>query len=764
MVQEVDPFTLDLKQVVAEAAAAATANGAGGASSAASTSAAAAAADDKAAPSVDVTRHNFEAVLPAVRRYLGACDFYAFDCEMTGLFLDGHNENYLDDMQDRYNRTAASAHAYVINQFGLSCFKRLKPDGPAGERRYAAATFNFYLFPRPPEGGAAAANSSARRFTCDAGSLTFLASQGFDFNRCIYDGVPFMPVRQRDELLRQVDSDRGGAEGGGGRADVVLSKPEDIAFVEGLLTTVREWLAAGASEPLDLPPVSRYLRLLAYQALARPESFGGPVGGSPDWHPGFYVKKVSEPGAWTTIRLMPCRSAAEAAVLEAAEREEKRQQIAAASGFAAVWEALRECGRPGVGHNCMFDVAYGVAQFGEGRLPATWEGFKGVVSGQFRGGLYDTKHICRQLPALGSDTSLGVMFRTLAPQPPGQAVTPIPTAQPAPDAPPPPSLPANVSISHAPGFEKYVDVAAGKLAHEAGYDAYMTGAVFAALEAVLGQQPAAVPGQLLEAQEGVPPLPYQTVAPYVWRLNVTRSDLPYALLRPFDPRDPVASAEPVPERPLVFYLGQLCYGVRANDIHRACEEAGVGKVRITFLPGNNALIEVAGPEAAAAVAAGALEPQEGRKLANEVLRYADYRARKDSMLASGTWPLPGYGSGSFRLTGSGLSGPLPSGLQQLPSFGAGGGGAAAGGSGPGRGAKRPREEAVAVAGGAGVGAAAGAGATPGAGYAAAAAAAAGIAAAGACGAAGQQQQQEGGGGKEEAWWRPKWPRWLRWRH
>lgn len=42
------------------------------------------------------------------------------------------------------------------------------------------------------------------------------------------------------------------------------------------------------------------------------------------------------------------------------------------------------------------------------------------MSGQFRGGLYDTKHICRQLPALGSDTSLGVMFRSLAPQPPGQ--------------------------------------------------------------------------------------------------------------------------------------------------------------------------------------------------------------------------------------------------------------------------------------------------------------------------------------------------------
>ncbi len=33
-------------------------------------------------------------------------------------------------------------------------------------------------------------------------------------------------------------------------------------LLQNLLTKVREWLAAGAAEQLDLPPVSRYLRLL----------------------------------------------------------------------------------------------------------------------------------------------------------------------------------------------------------------------------------------------------------------------------------------------------------------------------------------------------------------------------------------------------------------------------------------------------------------------------------------------------------------------
>ncbi|KXZ50071.1 hypothetical protein GPECTOR_18g5 [Gonium pectorale] len=638
----IDPFSMDLCDVAAAVAKAAKAvpNGDGNADASpvangngncngdtAVTSGHGHAGGDKAAPAVDVTKHNFEAMLPVVRLYLSSCDFFSFDCEMTGLFLDGQNENYLDDMQDRYNRTAAAAQQYVITQFGLSCFKRLPAaegegqgageDG--GERHYTAATFNFYLFPRPPEGGAASASGPSRRFLCDAGSLAFLASQGFDFNRCIYDGVPFMPVRQRDEQLRQLDRD---FSSGGGGNDVVLSKPEDIAYVEGLLGQVRAWLE-GSEPHLDLPPVNRYLRLLAYQALARPESFGGPSGGGNGWHPGFHVRKMSDERGWTYVRLVRVASAAEAAELAKADRLAARAALAASAGFAAVWEAIRASGRPAVGHNCMFDVAYGIAQFGEGRLPATWEGFKAATANWLRGGLYDTKHLCRQLPYVGSDTSLGTMFRALVPQPEGQgaAITP-PLGAVAEGAPP---LPARVVVSHAAGFEKYVAVAAGQLAHEAGYDAFMTGSLFVALEQLMAKDTAAPP--------------YASVEPYIWRLNVTKSDLPYALLRPTVPGDP-NTVEPVPERPLVFCLSSLGYGIRANDIHRCCEEAGLGKVRITFQPGNSALIELATEEAAQAVADGALD---GRGLCAEVLTYAAFRARKDAMLAAGTWPLPGFG-------------------------------------------------------------------------------------------------------------------------
>jgi poly(A)-specific ribonuclease len=40
---------------------------------------------------------------------LQSCAFFAIDCEMTGLFVDGVREEFLDDVQDRWGRIAADA-------------------------------------------------------------------------------------------------------------------------------------------------------------------------------------------------------------------------------------------------------------------------------------------------------------------------------------------------------------------------------------------------------------------------------------------------------------------------------------------------------------------------------------------------------------------------------------------------------------------------------------------------------------------------------
>ena len=50
-----------------------------------------------------MTRHNFDEVLPAVRAALADCQFFALDCEMTGLHVRDQRFSFHADMQDQYS-------------------------------------------------------------------------------------------------------------------------------------------------------------------------------------------------------------------------------------------------------------------------------------------------------------------------------------------------------------------------------------------------------------------------------------------------------------------------------------------------------------------------------------------------------------------------------------------------------------------------------------------------------------------------------------
>jgi hypothetical protein len=55
-----------------------------------------------------VTRHNFAETLPLVADALSRCDFFALDCEMTGLHAAERAPGaYLRDMQERYQEVGA---------------------------------------------------------------------------------------------------------------------------------------------------------------------------------------------------------------------------------------------------------------------------------------------------------------------------------------------------------------------------------------------------------------------------------------------------------------------------------------------------------------------------------------------------------------------------------------------------------------------------------------------------------------------------------
>jgi hypothetical protein len=91
---------------------------------------------------------------------------------------------------------------------------------------------------------------------------------------------------------------------------------------------------------------------------------------------------------------------------------------------------MRDCGKPAVCHNGMFDVAYVLAAFASGPagLPATWTEYRRLVATWFPGGLYDTKLLAKKLPAtvLPGGTMLGDVYSCLTEE--GTASPPNPLA------------------------------------------------------------------------------------------------------------------------------------------------------------------------------------------------------------------------------------------------------------------------------------------------------------------------------------------------
>ncbi len=82
--------------------------------------------------------------------------------------------------------------------------------------------------------------SDSHRSLLQAGSLDFLASQGFDFNKFVYEGIPFMSVAERDRRLEGISREPS-------RSEISIHKPEDMDFVAALVQQVSAWLKVSGS-------------------------------------------------------------------------------------------------------------------------------------------------------------------------------------------------------------------------------------------------------------------------------------------------------------------------------------------------------------------------------------------------------------------------------------------------------------------------------------------------------------------------------------
>jgi len=132
-----------------------------------------------------------------------------------------------------------------------------------------------------------------------------------------------------------------------------------------------------------------------------------------------------------------------------------KQEFESAVGMTKVFQMMSHSKKPIIGHNMMLDVAHTLAKFSNW-LPATSAEFKAQVMKAFPT-TFDTKHIASHMPeAVKSkllSTALGDLFEFFNKD----------------------ELFKSPTIVLSESSKRYENAAC---AHEAGYDAYMTGSVF----------------------------------------------------------------------------------------------------------------------------------------------------------------------------------------------------------------------------------------------------------------------------------------------
>eukprot|EP00775_Hariotina_reticulata_P003494 gene3494-3763_t len=252
-----------------------------------------------------------------------------------------------------------------------------------------------------------------------------------------------------------------------------------------------------------------------------------------------------------------------------------------------------------------------MAAFVQNPLPKTWSGFKQLVGFWFPGGVFDTKYLARRLACsngtspLLPDTGLGSLFELLTwqeddlaqPQAAGSSrqniqnsrnrlsawledTTSVLENAAAWQSPP--------AIKHAPGCEEYaaatLPAAAAGVAHEAGFDAFMTGAVFVGLLRLFEIAALAQRSRWhLPVAPAAPP-DLSAVQQYAWRQHC-RQDVQYAALQ---------GPEPVPNKPNIVYVTGFKAGTKWLAIQQRFAALGLERPVISMVRANGAFAPATG--------------------------------------------------------------------------------------------------------------------------------------------------------------------------
>ncbi|XP_019870862.1 poly(A)-specific ribonuclease PARN isoform X1 [Aethina tumida] len=387
---------------------------------------------------MDVTKSNFDQLLPAIKEAIKNCTFASIDCEITGLNVT-KDINAFDTPEEYYIKVKKNCLEFLVIQYGLSLFRYDKENNT-----FKQTTYNFYIFRKPIN-----RNIPDQRFLCESNSIDFLTAQGFDFNKLFKDGLSYLTSQEYEKFKSDLEEKKKNHifTIQNENKDIIPIPDNLITFIEDVTKKLENFAESNETE-MSLPRCGPFAKKLIYQVAE--DKFENKLT--------LESRQVEKDRILFAVKQRPKEREQE--IFEK-KHEDDFQQLEDYLGFSRVIQVLKDSKKLIVGHNLGLDLMHTIDKFVT-PLPEDYEDFKTCVQKIFPQ-VIDTKYMANSEPFkdLISSTVLKSLLNTVAQQPFKTIDTEIET-----------------------GAEGY-KIGDNK-EHKAGYVAFVTGYIFISMWRYLG--------------------------------------------------------------------------------------------------------------------------------------------------------------------------------------------------------------------------------------------------------------------------------------
>lgn len=497
--------------------------------------------------------------LPEIVKDIEESTFISFDEEFTGLASE-RNIMPFDTSEEYYLKQLKTSAGFILVQLGLSFFK-VKKD-PEGVEKVTCKSYNIFVYPQ----------SKNAVFSCQGQSLSFLASNGFDFNKLFTNGISYSNSTEEEKLRQEIKEKqalrmdqlklRASAEEVDTTTRNFIPVPENE---EATLNSVREKIqdiVDGKLLETMFDKLNPFQRKLVYELIER--EFPNKVSTS--------VKAIENNRKALIVETK--RSADEELKMEMKRQKEDEAYIAEVVGLRLLLKEISASKKLIVGHNCLLDLMFVLAQCFEG-LPADYNEFKLLTHRVFPN-IIDTKFI-------GSSEKFKETFPSTVLNQLHQRLSEKPFEK------------INVGFEnpdHTYSFDFPKE-------HEAGYDSFLTGYCFLVIAKYLK----------VELGDKFEPNKSKELNPFLNRIALTRVQTPYIY---------VTGKEPTFSRAHVFYA-KFPTSWQTSDVQDHFKN--YGPVNISWVNNSTAFISLYNKENASCVLKTISRPG-----GFEIQTFADYQA------------------------------------------------------------------------------------------------------------------------------------------